>query len=490
MKKIYFLLSVLLCASVLSCQKDPVEKDEPADNPSQEEEELQKKLQANRYVMKQYHDQLLPYYFWYDDVISTVNKLDYQSFSTVSQYFDATLHESDRWSWMADADYYISMTTGVAEKTYGATLLQPIDYYNDYSIYVAMIYPESPLARHGVTRGWKLTHLGGVPVMDLVRDNKYAKEWAKANQELTFKDLEDSVHTFVESPADALNENPCLVSKIFGPDDYPGLTGKVGYFHYTSFVAQFNGCIDSIMLSFHDAGVNEMIVDLRYNGGGDVTALNTLAGYLAPKSADGKVLQKTIHNTALSFNDSKEVLKVQENSLTLDRLFVIISENSASSSECLINGLRPYMDVNLVGRQSHGKPNGMYVLLYPCSDADYARYDRGDYSKLLYMFLPIAFFNKNSLNESIPNDGFVPDNDRPDDLYHDFGVEEDNIRACLEMIVNGSYPTLPERRYYAPTRSSVEGCVLANPNKENPLYGNIIKPVPDEIRRKFQNGEN
>ncbi|MCQ2064477.1 MAG: S41 family peptidase [Bacteroidaceae bacterium] len=486
MKRFYFLISLMLCASVLSCQKDSVETDTADDEEAKKEAEYQARLKANRYVMKQYHDQLFSYYFWYDDVLSAVNKLDYQSFTTVDKYFDATLHSSDRWSWMADADYYISMITGVSEKSYGVSLSQPIDHYNDYSIIVSMIYPESPLAKHGVSRGWKLTHLGGVPVMDIVADNRFNREWSKDNQEMTFVDLNGETHTFVESPAESLNENPCLISKVFGPEDFPGLTKKVGYLHYTSFVAQFNNCIDSIMQSFHDEGVGEMIVDLRYNGGGDVSALNVLAGYLAPKSANGQVLQRTIHNTALSFYDKKEMIAVPEKSLELDRLFVIISESSASSSECLINGLRPYMEVNLVGRQSYGKPNGMYVLLYPCSDEDYERYEKDDYSKLLYIFLPIAFFNKNSLNQSIPNDGFVPDNDRPDDLYHDFGVDEDNIRACLEKIVNGEYPELPKPMYVS-SRSVVGSYVLPSPMDDNPFYGNILKPMPKELRKRFNN---
>lgn len=485
MKNLHFLLSFVLLISVISCHKDSIEIGKGNDDPSGAD--TLPVLNEDQLVMKDYHDELFPIYYWYDDVAEIVDMFDYKLFSTVSSYFESTLYGSDRWSWMADKDYYISMTTRVMPDTYGADLLQPIDYYNDYSIVVSMIYPESPLARHGVTRGWKLTHLGGTEVMDLVGQGTFEKEWNKPQQSFTFVDLNDSIHTFVESPAQYLNENPCLIAKVFGPDDYPGLTCKVGYLLYSSFAFNYNAYLDSIMQSFHDAGVEEMIVDLRYNGGGDLAALDVLASYLAPKSADGKVLQSTVHNRILSSMDmdSDVLLSVSEKSLDIDRLFVIISDQTASSSECLINGLRPYMEVNLVGRQSYGKPNGMYVLLYPCSDADYERYDMDDYTNLKYMFLPIAFYNMNSLQQFIPEEGFEPDNDRPDDLYHDFGVDEDNIRACLEKIVNGQYPELPSKRKHS-TRSAVDGYVLPEMNGRNPLYGNSTRPVPEELRKMLQ----
>lgn len=483
MKIARILLLLLSGSMVLSCQKDAVETDNGKDVDPIGNTDTLPDPDSEQFVMKEYHEQLFPIYYWYDDVYKMVNSLDYWSFSDVGSYFEATLYESDYWSWMSNAEYYVSMTTRVVSNTYGATLLQPIDYYDDYSIIVSMIYPESPLAKHGVTRGWKLTHLGGTDVMDLVRKGTFEKEWNKSQQTLTFVDLNDSVHTFVESPAQYLKENPCLISRVFGPDDYPGLACKVGYLHYSSFASKYDGYLDSIMQTFHDEGVKEMIVDLRYNSGGDMSSLNVLASYLAPKSADNQILQRTVHNSIFSSWDSDEMLSVSAKSLDLDRLFVIISDQSASSSECLINDLIPYMEIDLVGRQSYGKPNGMYVLLYPCSNEDYERYRRDDYDALQYMFLPIAFYNRNAYNQSIPDDGFTPGNDRPDDLYHDFGVEEDNIRACLEKIVNGRYPELPAVKKRHQTRSVVDGYVLPATAGKNPFKENSIKPMPEELRQ-------
>ena len=141
------------------------------------------------------------------------------------------------------------------------------------------------------------------------------------------------------------------------------------------------------------------------------------------------------------------------------------------------------MDLYLVGDTTYGKPNGMYVLMYPGTDADYDKYDAGDYSTLKLVFLPIAFFNRNGKNEPIPYDGFVPDNYRPDDLMHDFGVEEDNIKACLESIVNGAFPDLPEPLHVV-TKGGVldKERVLPDDVRSKALSGITARPLPKELR--------
>ena len=72
------------------------------------------------------------------------------------------------------------------------------------------------------------------------------------------------------------------------------------------------------------------------------------------------------------------------------------------------------------------------------------------------------------------------------DDFNDFGVDEDNIRACLEKIVNGEYPELPKPMYVS-SRSVVGSYVLPSPMDDNPFYGNILKPMPKELRKRFNN---
>ena len=487
MKKFLVLSALMLVLSPLfifnSCTNDKVEPEEE-EQQDPKEVEREKNLAANRFYMKKYYEDYFPYYFWYDDVVQKVSKYSYDNFSTINEYFYATLFSEDRWSWMMTAEEYLSSESGEQTGTYGVSLGQAIEYYKDYDIRVRYIYPGSPFEQYGVKRGWTLTHLDSVPVMEYVASGKFSKAFYKENQLFTFKDTEGKYHTFNSSPLESLSTRSSLKTEVFQPGDYPGLTEPVGYFLYMSFKAGFLSDIDSAFAVFKEAGVKKVILDLRYNGGGDGRASDLLVSYLAPDSADNKVYRRTIHNQLLSFLDSNDTIHRKPNSLDLDDLYVICGDGSASASEVTINGLNPYLNVHMVGDTTYGKPNGMYVLLYPGEDEDYERYNADDYSKLKLVFLPIAFFSKNSLYESIPYKGFIPDNYRPDDLRHDFGVEEDNIKACLEKIVSGRFPDVPSS-YLTQTRaeSGYEKLVIPDEITSNPFYGKTMLPAPKELRK-------
>ena len=453
------------------------------------EDEEQKKIAADpdyaakSFLRQQYMD---IYYYWRDDVIdrnAALKPYDYD----IYDFFDAMLYRGDRWSWMCDKEYYISDETGVVSGTWGVSLGQAYEYYGDYNIRVRYIWPASPLERFGVTRGAWLTHINGVSVaadgagftnekLKYFQDNFY-----KPTQTFTFRLKDGRDTTFTATMASALSTRSSLAVKLFYPDDFPGLTEPVGYFLYMGFKANFLDDITSAMSLFHNAGVRKLIVDLRYNGGGDSRASQLLTDCLAPRSAVGKPYVVRKHNSYLakldkSFTDAEntDYIGSNENSLDLDGLYFITGEGSASASEMVMNGLKPYLGdrLQMVGDTTYGKPNGMYVLMYPGAESDYEAYLEGDFSKLQWVFLPISFFNQNSLGQAIPTSGFIPDNYRPDDLFHDFGVEEESIRACLTHIVSGSYPALRSApRGDFPVKSFRNSGYRIDTEEDKPNYG-------------------
>ncbi|MCK9625163.1 MAG: S41 family peptidase [Bacteroidales bacterium] len=422
---------------------------------------------AKVYLKKEYMD---VYYYWYKDVPTGVDVTKYD----IYDYFDALLYSKDRWSWMMNKDDYVSSETGVVSGTYGASISQPIEYYNDYEIKVRYVYPDSPFAKEGVTRGWTLTHIAGTGVMDLIKAETFDTQYSTSPQTFTFRDLLGANHTFTVSAATSLSTRSYLSVQVFDNDDYEGLTAPVGYFNYLSFKAGMLEDIDNAMATFSSAGIKNLILDLRYNGGGDSRASQLLVNYLAPKSADNEVYVKRTHNDKLSSHDVSSKISRSTGSLNLDNLYVITGHGSASASEMVLNGLKPLMNVINVGDTTYGKPNGMYVLFYPGDDASYVKYDKEDYTDLKYVFLPICFYNSNKLGENIPDDGFVPVNYRPDDLYHDFTVNEDNIKACLNHIVNNTYPNLPAKTK-AITKPSGRKISLSEEDI-NPNYGVYTVP--------------
>ena len=447
------LFSILFFSSS-SCQKDPIIPPTPTDP----------EYNAKIYLRKEYMD---VYYYWYKDVKTRNAALNPSSYD-IYNFFDAMLYSKDRWSWMMDKESYISEETGIVSGTYGASMSQPIEYYGDYSVMVRYVFPGSPFANNGVTRGWNLSQINGTEVMTLIRNGTFNAELSKSPQTFTFKDIEGKEHTFTATAATSLSTRSSLCTKVFYPKDFEGLTEPVGYFNYLAFKATMLDDITSAMETMKNVGIKKLILDLRYNGGGDSRASQLLVNYLAPASADGQVYVVRKHNDLLASEDVSSSVSRNSESLDLDKLYIITGSGSASASEMVLNGLKPLMNIQNVGDTTYGKPNGMYVLMYPGSNADYKKYNAGDFSSLQYAFLPICFYNQNKLGENIPDNGFIPVNTRADDLYHDFDVTEDNIRACLTHIVSGQYPPLPAKTK-ASARSGKK--IMLAEEEVNPNYG-------------------
>ena len=437
---------------------------------------------AKRYLLTQYMN---VYYYWRDEVIGRNAGIDASAFD-IYTYFDALLHPDDRWSWMSARDDYVSHETGVYSGSWGVSMGQPYEYYGNYGIRVRYVHPGSPLARYGITRGAELRQIDGFNVA--FDENGFGQEklayyrahFNESPQTFTFRLTDGRDTTFTASMTDRLSTRSSLAVKVFQPGGFPGLTEPVGYFHYLSFMANFVGDIEDAMQQFRSAGVRKLIVDLRYNGGGDSRASQLLTDCLAPASAVGKPYVVRKHNDYLAgkykaYSDAENTYTIAASGHSLDpeEIYFITGSGSASASEMVMNGLKPYLGdrLQMVGDTTYGKPNGMYVLLYPGSDSDYEAFNKGDFSRLEWVFLPICFYNLNALGQAIPQSGFVPDNYRPDDLFHDFGVEEDCIRACLHRIVNGVYPELPSRPAPAAVKSEGKFGYRIDTEEDNPHYG-------------------
>ena len=455
--KIRFLSIVTILAAVLSGCHEPVDP------------EVAEMQPAKRFI----HEEMEYYYYWNTELPANVR---YTGRESVEDFFESLLVSRDRWSWMETGEEYAAEEQGASYGTYGASLAQPLEYYSDYDVKVRYVYPGSPFDLAGVKRGWTITYINGKSKDELVSSGKFNEVFynppTSKPQTFVFRDLEGKAREMDITAARVLNIRPGLITRIFDSEDWPGLNEKVGYFNYLGFQAgrDVNGkpMIDDIkesMQTFRTAGVKKLILDLRYNGGGDSRASDTLINYLAPASAVGQVYVTRTHNSNLrKYDKSYSVTRIKDAggndlSLDLDRLYIITGHGTASASEMTLNGLKTMMSVEQVGDTTYGKPNGMYVLLYPADKQYQNEYDNEIYTHLEYAFLPICFYNCNGAGQNIPDDGLKPVAGlRPDDLYHDFGPQEDNIAACLYHIVNGSYPALPDPRTvvsHSETKSAV-----------------------------------
>jgi C-terminal processing protease CtpA/Prc len=108
--------------------------------------------------------------------------------------------------------------------------------------------------------------------------------------------------------------------------------------------------------------VDDLVLDLRYNGGGLVNVAQHLASYIGGIRTDGQVFAEYFHNDKNAFRNRILQFEPKPGRLTLDRLIVVTTRGSASASELVINALRPFMPVVVIGDTTYGKPVGQYAI--------------------------------------------------------------------------------------------------------------------------------
>lgn len=194
---------------------------------------------------------------------------------------------------------------------------------------------------------------------------------------------------------------------------------------YNNFSRIFNG--------YASNGINDLIVDLRYNGGGYVNVQQKMANYLAPAAANGQVMMQYRFNDKYT-RENQTINFSKTGSLNLPRIVFIVSNNTASASELIINNLKPFMEVVLVGpSRTYGKPVGYFPI--PLGDQ--------------YIF-PVSFRTVNNKGEGSYFGGFQLNNQVADGLDKDWGdPAESTLASALKYLTTGAFRTAGQASFQA-----------------------------------------
>ena len=222
----------------------------------------------------------------------------------------------------------------------------------------------------------------------------------------------------------------------------------VGYLLLRSFVSTADAPLRAAFQDLGASGIQHLVVDLRYNGGGLLSLAQTLSSLLAGPGSAGSIFSEQRFNSNKAqegLNEITPFISLAE-SLSLDRVVFIVTDGSASASEMVINGLEPYSDIFgggaqalgpeilLVGESTGGKPVGQIAIDY-CPDPD-----TGEFTKRLR---PVAFETVNVLGEGQYFDGLAVDCAAEDDLSQPLGdPNEDSLATALQLSATGSCPGL------------------------------------------------
>ena len=235
--------------------------------------------------------------------------------------------------------------------------------------------------------------------------------------------------------------NPIQISKIINTG-----ASKIGYLMYNQFAEGFDDDLNNVFSSFKAEQINDLILDLRYNGGGLVRSAVNLAGMITGQF-NGEVFAKYLWNKKLMtyFNSDLERFSSQLeinfsesladgtpiNSLNLSRVYIITSGRSASSSELVINGLSPYINVIQVGDNTYGKNVGGPAALY-----DYIDNDGTKHPNHTYAIYCMTFYSANSNDFYDYADGLAPQEELKlkEDLAN-MGTLGDNSDPLLALTI-------------------------------------------------------
>jgi hypothetical protein len=363
-------------------------------------------------------------YLWSDKIPTTFNARSYSDpaaiMTAIRQYsiepgFSTPV---DRWSFAVNQQDWDNVSSGIAGD-FGMSIF----FRQEGDLRVRSVEPQSPAGLAGVRRGWRITAINGNANINTTNTSFIVHQvYQSSATSFTFQKPDGSaVNLSLE--AAYYQENPIVLDSVYNANGR-----KVGYFVFSSFLGdttKMYSAFNRIFNRFGSEGVQDLVVDLRYNGGGYVSVAETLANYLAPSSANGDVMMtQKFNNNYASYNATDYFRK--KGPLNLNRIFFIVSNGTASASELLINSLKPYMEVVLLGAsRTHGKPVGYFPI--PVGK---------------WYILPVSFFTVNKNGEGNYYNGFALNSQVADGLDKDWGDRNEiSLASAINYITTGAFRT-------------------------------------------------
>lgn len=443
-------------------------------------------------------DVLGMYYLWNEEVEKDLARLDPDTCRMPMEVVRSIRYheggkEVDRWTVLTDDLKSFRNSVQGLGLTYGYDLQagRISNKPGEYFLVVSYVSNGGPAQKVGLKRGDVIITLDGKAItMDNIHDAFGSRSIELGVTCLEGDHIGDDV-TNVSLSAVDMYEDPILVTKTF---DVSGK--KVGYLAYTGFDLKSSQALPDVFRNFKSENIDELVIDLRYNGGGYAFTENVLASMIAPQAnvLAGDIFQTEVYNSILAdawkkqgedtntyfstvheISSQKLKIDVSDANLGIGKVYAIVASGTASASEGLIVGLKPYMDVVLVGRQTYGK----YCAGIMLAPGDFYN-SKYDYSliKDWGMYVMISkFADCNGRNDSIP-DGIPVDIQADDDPFDGCQLGDENetmLRAALQA-AGKVYP-----KAASVTRSYSKGMELT-PLEHGTPRGLLIKMCIPELR--------
>ncbi|GHV66414.1 hypothetical protein FACS1894199_09780 [Bacteroidia bacterium] len=427
------------------------------DSPNQDET---KKTQTDaKYVNKWIYENMSLYYYWNTKLPRkpdyTLSPADF--FESIKYPYNETTHDGDRFSWIQESyTDLLNSLSGVSSSEVGFefyTGARPGSGDNSVIGYIIVYVKKGTDAATKLKRGDYITAVNGTKVTEA--NYTSLLNGSKSSYTLTVTDAETGLSSPVTiTTVPTYAEHPILTSKIFDPKN-----GKtIGYLVY-NFFASDNGDntykydieLANLLETFKTGGVTDLVLDLRYNGGGAIQSAIYLASALVDRDVTDKTFAYNEYNTGytealIKYYGNSDALsyqledKVKNNSISdlgkqLNSIYILTGRYTASASELIINGLKPYIGdkLKLIGRTTYGKNVGSITF-----------YEKND-SRNKWGMQPIVLKISNKDHFSDYGGGFTPET-----LLNEFtlpfqplGSEQEPLLAKAIEQITGIVAPLP-----------------------------------------------
>ena len=369
------------------------------------------------------------------------------SFATPEELFESLIYQRetvDRFSIIAaDGVALLQQLDGVF-KSNGLEFLLYREPGSNTKIFgvIKIVLNNSVASNIGLKRGQVFNAVDGEQMTadnysKLLNKDTYTLNFATYNDNNTSETIDDTIIPTSQSVTltkEVYNENPVYLTKVI---EVNGV--KVGYLVYNSFTADYNTQLNNAFAEFKASSVQHLVLDLRYNGGGSVNSA-VLLGSMITGQFNGEVFSKLIYNDELQDlnSDYKFTTKLTNgsalNSLNLQKVYVLTTDDSASASELVINSLKPYIDVVQVGLNTRGKTQASMPI-----------YDSPDFGPNKvnpahsYILLPLIANSVDKNGGLVPSTGLTPQikrGEHPANLGVLGDVNEPLLAAALNNIVS------------------------------------------------------
>ena len=359
---------------------------------------------------------LRDYYFWYRNMPSVSPAI----FATPDALLDTVRYRP------LDTTFSYITSASSSQAYYGESQYLgfgfSMKFTTGYELRVTDVYPSSPAAEAGFDRGTEILTLNGKSVQRTYEDGEWGTIWG--GEEAGYAVTVGFKTAGGETRSSRMAKRVVTIPTVPLTRVYESGGRKTGYVVFKNFVEPSYAALDAAFAQLRDAGATELVLDLRYNGGGLIAVAQYLGGLIGGDRTTNEVFAQYVHNDKQSSRNNAIRFGRPAYSFPLNRVFVITTRSSASASELIINALRPYLPVVVIGDNTYGKPVGQYGFRI-CDK----------------MFWPVSFSVQNSRGQGDYYNGFVPDCRAADDIGHAFGdPAEASLATALTYVATGACP--------------------------------------------------